>query len=180
MNFRMVDYYARPKSAVPPRCGEHRDFGSYTLIFADEPGLQFFVDGEWHDVGPIPAGSALLLFGWCTQIRSNGRIPAALHRVVDGGQAVDGEDGVIPRRSSLVLFVAPKDAGTPLEPVVFEGEERKYISGIKVGMLRGNMARKWRYREGTLSKEDKILEEEEILHKNLKTQDDVVQRTIAV
>lgn len=31
-NYRMVDYYERASSnEVPPRCGEHRDFGSFTL-----------------------------------------------------------------------------------------------------------------------------------------------------
>lgn len=30
-NYRMVDYYERDASAIPPRCGEHRDFGSFTL-----------------------------------------------------------------------------------------------------------------------------------------------------
>lgn len=30
-NYRMVDYYERQTNSSPPRCGEHRDFGSFTL-----------------------------------------------------------------------------------------------------------------------------------------------------
>jgi hypothetical protein len=89
-------------------------------------------------------------------------------------------DNVVPRRTSAVLFCAPKMSDTPLEPIVKDGEERVYISGIKVGQLRGNMARKWRNREGTLSEQDKIMEEEEILATNMRSQDDVVKNTIVV
>ena len=173
-NFRMVDYYSRPATDITaPRCGEHRDFGSFSLIFASDPGLQAFIDGEWNDISP-PAGAAILLFGWCTQIRSNGRIPAALHRVADHLSV----DGIVPRRTSAVLFVAPKDVNTPLEPVVREGELRQYISGVKVGQLRGKLARKWRWREGTLNESDKQLEEEEIRVTHMASQDDVVHRSV--
>ena len=174
VNYRMVDYYERNQenmdSMVAPRCGEHRDFGTFTLIFPSHKGFQVNIDGEWMDLPPIQEGSAILLFGWCTQIRSNGRIPAVLHRVSD----VEG----VSRRTSAVLFCAPKLEDTPLEPVIREkeGEERVYLSGIKAGQLRGKMARKWQKREGTLSHESAILEEREILATNMFTQDDVVQR----
>eukprot|EP00956_Cyclotella_meneghiniana_P045862 scaffold388056_cov73-Cyclotella_meneghiniana.AAC.1 len=169
-NYRMVDYYPRDvndiNSFVAPRCGDHRDFGSWTLVFPDEMGFQVFMNGEWMDVPRVEEGSALLLFGWCTQIRSNGRIPAVLHRVSDA----EGVD----RRTSGVLFCAPKMEETALEPVVLANEERVYVSGIKAGNLRGSMRRKWKKREGTLSEEEKILEEKEILATNMWTQDDVV------
>jgi hypothetical protein len=42
------------------------------------------------------------------------------------------------------------------------------------------MARKWRYREGTLSDKDRILEEEEIRLTNMMTQDHVVDRSVKV
>jgi phosphoenolpyruvate synthase/pyruvate phosphate dikinase len=169
-NYRMVDYYERNHNdcdcVIAPRCGDHRDFGSFTLIFPSAAGFQVQVDGEWKDLPAVQEGTAILLFGWCTQIRSNGRIPAVLHRVTD----VEG----VSRRTSAVLFCAPKLADTPLEPQVRNGEERVYISGIKAGQLRGKMARKWQKREGTLSAENKILEEKEILATNMLTQDDVV------
>ena len=97
-DFRMVDYYTRALEEAP-RCRAHRDFGSFTLVFASSPGLQALLDGSganphasgdpgeeeanWRDVAPSAPGAALLLFGWCTQIRSNGRLHAAQHRVVD-------------------------------------------------------------------------------------------------
>lgn len=162
-NYRMVDYYHRTHDE-PPRCSEHRDFGTFTLIMTTGPGLQVFYQGQWIDV-PSNDNGAILLFGWCTQIRSNGRIPAALHRVIDDDDESQIDTG---RRTSMVLFCAPKKVETNLEPVVLPGEEAQYIGGIKVGQLRGKMARKWRNREGTLSEEDKILEEEEIRRTNLK------------
>ena len=175
-NYRMVDYYEREKyednidSAVAPRCGEHRDFGSFTLIFPSHAGFQVNVNGEWMDLESVEEGTAILLFGWCTQIRSNNRIPALLHRVADA-------EGVT-RRASAVLFCAPKLDETPLEPVVRSGEERVYMTGVKAGQLRGSMRRKWKKREGTLSRKEMILEEEEIRVTNMLTQDDVVQQTV--
>lgn len=174
-NYRMVDYYSRPRDSTPPRCGEHRDFGTFTLLFSREPGLQANVAGKWVDLAPPPEGGAVLLFGWCTEIRSNGRLPAVLHRVVDASGAE-----MTPRRTSAVLFVAPKDVHTPLEPVLREGEPRRYLSGVRVGQLRGSMARKWRHREGTLNAEDRALEEEEIRVTQMSTQDHVVRKTIMV
>ena len=92
--------------------------------------------------------------------------------------AVAGSYVVSTTGTSAVLFCAPKLEDTPIEPVVREkeGEERVYLSGIKAGQLRGKMARKWQKREGTLTREGAILEEQEILATNMFTQDDVVQR----
>jgi hypothetical protein len=178
-NYRMVDYDAHGDEMEAPRCGEHRDFGSFSLIHCRNPGLEVqTAQGEWLSVAAPPTpDSALLLFGWCTQIRSNGRIPAALHRVVD---IHEPDETVVPRRVTAVLFCAPKQPDTPLEPVVKEGEERRYIGGVKVGQLRGKMARKWRHREGTEDEVDRVYEEKEIRATNLKTQDDVVNTFIAV
>lgn len=75
--------------------------------------------GIWRPI-EVAAGSALLLFGWCANIRSNDRVPAALHRVVD---AAAGPDGIVPRRQSAVLFLAPA-SDTVLEPNVLPGEVR--------------------------------------------------------
>ncbi|CAJ1935192.1 unnamed protein product [Cylindrotheca closterium] len=176
-NYRMVDYYPHNDPKEAPRCGEHRDFGSFTLIHTTEPGLELFSNGQWYQVAP-KRGAALMLFGWCTQIRSNGRIPATLHRVVDDREC--DANGVVPRRLSAILFCAPKQPETVLEPVVKTGDVRQYIDGIRVGQLRGKMARKWRYREGTEDEMDRIYEEEEIRVTNMKTQDDVVQTFVAV
>jgi isopenicillin N synthase-like dioxygenase len=195
-NYRMVDYYNYnddidktnhhdhdddDDASIAPRCGEHRDFGSFTMIQANQPGLQVFVENEWHTLDTIPEGSALMVFGWCTQIRSNGRIPAVLHRVEQDHRQQQHAANNHRRRLAAVLFCAPKMVDTALEPVVRPGEVRKYISGVKVGQLRGQMARKWQKREGTLTKEAYILEEAEIMATpQLQTQDDVIERTVKV
>ena len=148
-NYRMVDYYERSLNDPSPRCGEHRDFGSYSIIFADRNGLEVFIDNKWQKVITDSSPTkAIMLFGWCTQIRSNGRISAVLHRVVDSEVTHSELAAAVPRRISAVLFVAPKEVSTALEPVVLEGEKQRYVSGIKVGQLRGSMARKWGKREG--------------------------------
>jgi hypothetical protein len=57
-----------------------------------------------HEADGGPSSLAVLLFGWCTQIRSNGRIPVALHRVVNQNWL---EVAALRRRMSAVLFGAP-------------------------------------------------------------------------
>lgn len=183
------------------------DFSSYFLsillfptptkkVFPSRNGFQINVNDndEWVDVKiPTRGNVAIMVFGWCTQIRSNGRIPACLHRVTDDDDGDVDEDDltsdnkgqdetnvIVPRRIAAVLFCAPKRPETPLEPVILDGEERVYISGVKAGQLRGKMARKWQKREGTIRDTDRILEEEEILATKMYTQDDVIQKTIAV
>lgn len=139
VNYRMVDYYPRAVGEVAPRCGEHRDFGTLTLIFEDRPGLQVrrwtlynvvfeLIElsqvkrgNEWIDV-TIPADACLLLFGWVTQVRSNDRIPAVLHRVKDP----QANAGQVPRRVSAVLFVGP-EADTDLTPVLREENEKPKV-----------------------------------------------------
>lgn len=175
-NYRMVDYYERPVNTASPRCGEHRDFGTMTIIFSDQPGLEVQVDGEWRPLKPASQGAAHVVFGWCTEIRSNGRVSACLHRVSDS--SMDGGD-VIPRRLAAVLFVAPKHGSTRLDPVILPGEVAKYHS-IGAGELRGNMARKWKRREGTVTVEEMKLEEEEVRNTGMLTQDHVVQRMVRV
>lgn len=160
-NYRMVDYYQRAAggsdaATQPPRCGEHRDFGSFTLIFQDSVGgLEVFVPGGngggvWAPVPVGEPGEAVLLFGWCTTFRSNGRVPAALHRVASPPAAA--ASGTERRRLSAVLFVAP-DANASLAPEVLPGE-RAAFRGVTAGNLRKEVGRKWQYREGTLTEEE--------------------------
>lgn len=162
-NYRLVDYYERPVggggAAVGPRCGEHRDFGSMTLVFPSGPGLEVCADGDtWTPVVTRP-DEAVLLFGWCAAFRSNNRIPAVLHRVRDGGRpraAAAASGGVTPRRLSAIFFVAP-DEGVPLDPVVAPGEAPVY-KAVTAGALRAEIGRKWRHREGTLNAMDQAAE----------------------
>ena len=63
-------------------------------------------------------GSAVLLFGWGANIRSNDRIPAALHRVEDAGGQKEAME-VVPRRMSAILFIAPS-SDTVLQPTMIK------------------------------------------------------------
>eukprot|EP00487_Bulimina_marginata_P002466 TRINITY_DN15716_c0_g1_i1.p1 TRINITY_DN15716_c0_g1~~TRINITY_DN15716_c0_g1_i1.p1 ORF type:complete len:171 (-),score=10.58 TRINITY_DN15716_c0_g1_i1:249-761(-) len=114
-NFRMIDYYQskQAKATNQARCGEHRDFGLFTLISQDKTGgLQIQRDNKWHDI----KSGVILLFGWCAQI-ANGKIKATKHRVVNSENAQ--------RRNSGVLFVAP-DPEQVLSPFVEEKEVSCY------------------------------------------------------
>ena len=70
--------------------------------------------------------AALLLFGWCTEIRSNGRLHAVQHRVIDE----PGPRERASRRTSAVFFVSPHDMQAPLHPVVLDGEAVQYVDGV--------------------------------------------------
>eukprot|EP00935_MAST-01C_sp_MAST-1C-sp1_P000229 g229.t1 len=169
--YRTLDYYEREADAKAPRCGEHRDYGILTLIFQDDVGgLEVKINGSWT---PVPPGEAVLLFGWCTQIRSNGRLPAAMHRVSDPRS---GKGKTIPRRTAGVLFVAPNPSAS-IAPVVGPGEVAKYRY-TRADELKGIMARKWEMREGTIAAEKVPAELKE--QEAFKTQDDIVQRHIGI
>ena len=129
----MVDYPERPTIANRnandhgPRCGAHRDFGTLTLIFPNgTSGLEVLLeDGKTWRPLEVSLGSAVLLFGWCANIRSNDRIPAALHRVEDVRGQEEAIMGVVPRRMSAILFVAPA-SDTVLKPTMMK-EVRMYV-----------------------------------------------------
>jgi len=143
-NFRMLDYYERPLNSVAPRCSPHHDFSTFALIFQDKCGLEISVNDEWVQVFPKLTSTAVMLFGKSIEIRSNGRVVAPLHRVVD----TTIQDNVFPRRTSAVFFVAPKEYNTQLAPVVLESECQQFLS-VKMAELRGPITklRDWRFRE---------------------------------
>lgn len=102
-NYRLVDYY--PVQSNTSRCGEHRDYGTFTLIFQDGSvgGLEVFGNGAWV---PLPPNADMIfLWGWSAAILSNGRIQAPLHRVVSTQK--DKGDTLASRRNSAIFFVAP-------------------------------------------------------------------------
>ena len=134
-SFRMLDYYPsqNENKATAPRLAEHRDFGFITLIQATHPGLQVRIGNKWQDLPPIPNGTAIMMGGWCAKVRSNGRIPATLHRVT---KHYDTEAS----RIAAVMFVNPKRVDTALDPVVRAGEARKFISGVKAADLQERLA----------------------------------------
>ena len=190
-NYRLVDYYPRPVASPAPRCGEHRDFGLMTLIFQDDAGgLEVFVNGAWQPVHTSGAyskpNSAVCVFGWCARIRSNDRIAAVLHRVRDSEARLEAADvkGVVPRRNSAVLFVAPARGALLTPPDDDEGQQAEeegngYCDGILADDVYNEIARRWKKREGTLPElstspraavEPPLAEE-----KPITTQDDIIE-----
>ena len=73
-----------------------------------------------------------------------------------------------------MLFVGPRESAT-LAPLLLDGELPKWKTGL-VKDVRQFVARKWKHREGTTSKEeDEEDEEEEELKKRLPTQDHAIE-----
>jgi len=168
--YRINDYYERPTGTKIPRGCEHRDFGPMTMIFQDPrcpsigSGLQVEVDGIWHAVEPLTGrpDAGILIFGTCTAWRSNSRITAINHRVIDQQDT----NGLAPRRLSAVYFFGPQDESI-LEPVVLKGEEPKWRSG-KAKDMRPLDPKDWMF--GSTNREQDDLKTEttdEFMRKNL-------------
>lgn len=92
----------------------HTDAGALTILLQDDVGgLQVYHESTWVDVEPLPGGLVVNI-GDMTQVWSNDRYPAALHRV-------------LPRttreRYSIPFFFNPSyDTDyAPLETVIDEG-----------------------------------------------------------
>jgi isopenicillin N synthase-like dioxygenase len=104
----VAQHYPAPED--PPlagqlRNGEHTDFGSITLLMAeDRPGgLQIMgTDGRWHDVAPV-AGTFIVNLGDMLAQWTNDRWRSTLHRVVNPPTAASADS----RRLSVVFFHQP-------------------------------------------------------------------------
>jgi isopenicillin N synthase-like dioxygenase len=100
-------YPALEKAPVPGqiRNGAHTDFGTLTLLMAeDKPGgLQVMgLDGEWHDVRPVP-GAFIVNLGDMMAQWTNDRWRSTLHRVVNP----PADAGAAARRLSVAFFHTP-------------------------------------------------------------------------
>jgi isopenicillin N synthase-like dioxygenase len=99
-----------PKLVVLPKPGEirggaHTDFGTLTLLLAeDKPGgLQVMgTDGQWYDLKPIP-GAYVVNLGDMMAQWTNDRWRSTLHRIVNPPL----ESGEAARRLSIVYFHHP-------------------------------------------------------------------------
>jgi hypothetical protein len=144
-NLRLIDYFP---SAAPagPRCGEHIDYGTYTIVFQDRAvgGLEFDIDGKWV---PVPVDvDAVVSWGWCGAILGNDRVKAAKHRVLR-------TQPLQKRRTTAVVFVAPNlDAVLkPVEGSIGENGawSKRIMEGkLTVGEFKEVISKKWRRREG--------------------------------
>ncbi|KAF2023336.1 Clavaminate synthase-like protein [Setomelanomma holmii] len=145
-HLRLIDYFPCTEPSGP-RCGEHRDYNTYTIVFQDGAvgGLEFEIEGTWKSV---PASvDAVISWGWCGAILTNGSVKAAKHRVLRTWPVAD-------QRTTAVIFVAP-DLDTILKPTDGLGTEnagwcREIQEGhLTVGAFKEIISRKWRRREGT-------------------------------
>ncbi len=145
-HLRLIDYFPCPEPSGP-RCGEHRDYNTYTIIFQDGNvgGLEFEVDGIWRSV---PADiDAVISWGWCASILTNDAVKAAKHRVQTTWPLAD-------QRTTAVVFVAP-DLDTVLKPTSHFGANKvswcpEIQEGrLTVGTFKEIISKKWRRREGT-------------------------------
>jgi len=95
----------RPPAPGQLRSGAHTDFGTLTLLLAeDKPGgLQVMgKDGQWHDVKPVP-GTFIVNLGDMMARWTNDRWRSAPHRVVNPPH----DAGASARRLSIVYFHTP-------------------------------------------------------------------------
>jgi len=117
--FRTLNYFAMEPNDpnIPPnaiRCGEHCDWGTFTLLFQDMVGgLEVKrLDGSWIDAVPIK-DSILINGAQLLEFWSAGILPATPHRV----RIVDEERIRKMARQSFIYFINP-DGDTWVKTIV--------------------------------------------------------------
>lgn len=96
------------------RCGEHCDYGTFTLLVQDAEGgleVQLPNSEKWQRVGHLP-GAVFVNAGEILSSWTNKKFPALRHRVVIPEQAVARTKG----RHSIAYFVHP-DNKTDIIPI---------------------------------------------------------------
>lgn len=96
------DVAAKRSGPNAVRAGEHRDFGSFTFLFTDAPGLQAHINGHWIDVPPVPRGTSIVVTGGLMARWTNDTWPAVLHRVI-----VHDDEEKLLDRTSIACFFQP-------------------------------------------------------------------------
>ncbi|XP_046641102.1 UPF0676 protein C1494.01-like isoform X2 [Daphnia pulicaria] len=104
--FRTLFYPSLADGAIKAgveRCGQHSDYGTFTLLFQDDiGGLEVLSGGEWIAATPIP-GTVLVNVGDLMQFWTANRYPATIHRV----RVPEEEIRRRQPRQSLAFFVHP-------------------------------------------------------------------------
>ncbi|KAF3436165.1 hypothetical protein FNV43_RR23257 [Rhamnella rubrinervis] len=103
----LVNHYPPcPDPSLTLGLAEHCDPSLITIILqGDVPGLQVFNDGEWFVVQPL-AHAFVVNVGYILQIMSNGKLKAAVHRVVTSASV---------GRTTASLFIYPSE-NSVIEP----------------------------------------------------------------
>jgi isopenicillin N synthase-like dioxygenase len=84
----------------------HTDWGFLTLILQEDavPGLQLYLNDEWHDIEPLP-GALVVNCGDYFSLLTGGKYISPVHRVISSGNE---------RLSSVLFFYPAYDAKIPL------------------------------------------------------------------
>ncbi len=125
---RLICY---PEQIAPPekhqlRSGEHTDYGTLTILAADQApgGLQaLHQNGTWIDICPEP-GEFVVNIGDAMEVWTNRKWRSTLHRVANP----ERQDGPSARRISMPFFHQPNyDAViAPLQSCIEPGEDAKF------------------------------------------------------
>jgi isopenicillin N synthase-like dioxygenase len=74
-------YPADPVGKQSDVVREHRDFELITILAVNKPGLQVFLNQQWHDVMP-KTGYAIVNLANTFEVMTSGKCKSSLHRVV--------------------------------------------------------------------------------------------------
>ncbi|WVQ76752.1 hypothetical protein IAR50_006426 [Cryptococcus sp. DSM 104548] len=150
---------AKALSTIDIRAGEHKDWGTMTLLFQQprgEPGLQVHLPSylihpddseaspdsyEWYPA-PIPPAHQdehagfLVNVGLGMELWSNGAYKATMHRVVFPGEEVGSEsvEGEVRDRHTIGFFVQPDD-DVAFHPILPGGKVDTSTKAITSGEL---------------------------------------------
>lgn len=113
---RLIHYPFNADAEDAPGIGAHTDYECFTILLADNPGLEVLnAEGSWIDVPPIE-GAFVVNIGDMLEVMTNGAFVATAHRVRKVSQ----------ERYSFPLFYAC-DYHTRIEPLPqFNDGEHRY------------------------------------------------------
>ena len=119
---RMLRYLpekSRPEDGIFA-AGPHTDYGMFTLLATETPGLQLRQGEVWHDIPPI-AGAFICNIGDALSIATSCRYKATEHRVI--------LDGLI-ERYSIAFFFEPS-LNTPLKALETSSDDGSYLEHLQ-------------------------------------------------
>ena len=123
---RMLHYPPMPADAPPNQrgVGAHFDFSGLTILLQDDVGGLEVFDAQTQQYFPVPPQRGALVVNIGDKLRriSNGRYNANLHRVINKTKR---------ERYSIAFFV-DGNLDFKLDPIVLDGEEAKYETGLTI------------------------------------------------
>jgi isopenicillin N synthase-like dioxygenase len=119
---RLIHYPFDGEAHDAPGIGAHTDYECFTILLADQPGLEVMNDlGQWIDAPPV-AGAFVVNIGDMLEVMSGGTFVATSHRVRKVGQ----------ERYSFPYFYAC-DYHTQIRPLPQFAESGQDYAAISIG-----------------------------------------------